>query len=81
MAQSVKSLPAMKETGVQSLGLEDSLEKKIATHFSNLAWRITWSLVGYSPWGHKELDTNPSFVLHISSISYRSSVFAVERVM
>ena len=71
----------MRETEVQSLGLEDSLEKKIATHFSNLAWRITWSLVGYSPWDHKDLDMNPSFVLYISSISYRRRVFAVERVM
>jgi len=44
------------------LGLvwEDPVEKGMATHSSILAWRIPWtekSLVGYSSWGHKELDT------------------------
>ena len=49
----------MQETRVQSLGQEDHLEKEMATHSSILAWRIPWteSLVGYSSWGHKELDT------------------------
>ena len=42
MAQSVKSLPAMWENGVQSLGREDLLEKEMATHSSILAWRIPW---------------------------------------
>ena len=36
----VKSMPAMWETWVQSLGKEDPLEKKMATHSSILAWRI-----------------------------------------
>ena len=40
--QSVKSLPAMLETWVQSLGREDPLEKEMATHSSILAWRIPW---------------------------------------
>ena len=40
MAQLVKNLPAMQETGVQSLDWEDPLEKGKATHF--LAWRIPW---------------------------------------
>ena len=55
----VKHLPAMRETQVQSLGWEDLLEKEMATHSSNLAWKIPWtrSLLGYSPWGRKELDT------------------------
>ena len=43
MAQSVKSLPAIRETWVQSLGWEDSLEKEMATHSSILAWRIPWT--------------------------------------
>ena len=43
MAQSVKSLPAMWKTWVQSLGQEDSLEKEMATHSSILAWRIPWT--------------------------------------
>ena len=37
----VKSLP-MRETGVQFLGLEDLLEKEMATHSSTLAWKIPW---------------------------------------
>ena len=37
VAQSVKSLPAIQETWVQSLGREDSLEKEMATHSSILA--------------------------------------------
>ena len=39
----VKNLPAMPETGVQSLGWEDPLEKGLATHSSILAWRIPWT--------------------------------------
>ena len=38
----VKKLPAMQETQVPSVGREDPLEKRIATHFSILAWRIPW---------------------------------------
>ena len=37
VAQMVKSLPAMQETRVQSLGWEDPLEKEMAAHFSILA--------------------------------------------
>ena len=40
MAQTVKNLPAMRTTWVQSLGREDPLEKEMATHSSILAWRI-----------------------------------------
>ena len=43
MAQMVKSLPAMQETQVQSLGQEDPLEKEMATHSSILAWKIPWT--------------------------------------
>ena len=43
MAELVKNLPAMQETWVQSLGQEDSLEKKMATHSSILAWKIPWT--------------------------------------
>jgi len=38
----VKSLPAMWETQVPSLGQDDSLEKEMATHSSILAWKIPW---------------------------------------
>ena len=39
MTQTVKNLPTMQETQVQSLGQEDPLEKEMATHSSILAWR------------------------------------------
>ena len=39
VAQSVKNLPEEKEIGVQSLGREDLLEKKMANHSSILAWK------------------------------------------
>ena len=42
VAQRLKRLPAMQETRVRSLGQKDSLEKKMATHSSILAWRIPW---------------------------------------
>ena len=40
MVQTVKSLPAMQETWVQSLGPEDLLQDEMATHSSILAWKI-----------------------------------------
>ena len=42
-AQKVKNLPSMQKTRLRSLGLEDTLEKGIATHSSILAWRIPWT--------------------------------------
>ena len=42
VVQTVKRLPTMRETWVQSLCWEDLLEKKIATHSSILAWKIPW---------------------------------------
>ena len=71
MAQTVKCLPTMWETWVQSLGWEDLLEKEMATHSSippgeSHAWR---SLIGYSPWGRKESDTTKR--LHFLSLSWQ----------
>ena len=43
VAQTVKRLPAMRETRVWFLGREDPLEKEVATHSSILAWRIPWT--------------------------------------
>ena len=43
MAQTIKSLPAVQETWVRSLGWEDPLEKEMATHSSALAWKIPWT--------------------------------------
>ena len=54
MIQTVKNLPAIRETWVQSLGWEDPLEKGKAPHCSILARRIPWT--GESM-GRKESDT------------------------
>ena len=55
VAQMVKSLPAMQDNQVRSLGQEDPLEKEMATYSSTLprkfhGWR---SPAGYSPWGRR----------------------------
>ena len=59
------------ETQIQPLGWEDPLEKGMATHSSILAWKSheQGSLVGYSPWICKKLDTIEQLTLsHFSSI-------------
>ena len=43
VGQTVKNLPAVQETRVQSLGLEGPLEKELATYSSTLAWRLSWT--------------------------------------
>ena len=55
----VRNLPAMKETRVPPLHWEDPLEKGIITHSTILPREFHGqrSLMGYSPWGHKESDT------------------------
>ena len=61
----VKTLPVVRKPWVRSLGWEDPLEKGMATHSSILAWRTPGmgSLVGYSPWGHKESGTTKQLIL------------------
>ena len=53
VAQSVKNLPAVQETWVQTLGWEDPLEKEMANHSSILAWKISWTVQpgGLQPMG------------------------------
>ena len=59
LAQTVKNLPAMRETWVQSNGWEDPLEEGMATHSSILAWRILWTEEpGYSRWGSQRVTHN-----------------------
>ena len=69
----------MRKTWVQSLGREDLLEKEMATHSSTLAWKIPGqrSLVGYSPWGHKESDTTERlhFLFFLSNPHWTGFVF------
>ena len=59
VAQTVKNLPAMQETWVQSLGWEDPLDKGMAMHSSILAWRIprTEEPGGLQSMGLQELNT------------------------
>ena len=59
VAQITENLSAMQETLVQPLGGEDTLEKGITTSPVFLPGELHGqkSLVGYSPWGLKDLDT------------------------
>ena len=58
VAQTVKNLPAMRETWVRSLSWEDPLEEGMVTHSSILAGEFHGqrSPEGYSHWGRKDLD-------------------------
>ena len=59
IVQSVKTLPAVQETRVRFLGWEDPLEKEMAIHSSNLAWRTPWTEEPgrLQSMGLQELDT------------------------
>ena len=76
----VKNPPAMQETWVPSLDREDPLEKGMTTHSNILARKIPWisSLVGYSPWGRKELGHNwTTDTLVIKRLSIQSLLLAL----
>ena len=66
VAQTVKRLPAMQETGVQFLGREDPLEKEWQPTPVILPGKSQGqrSLADYSPWGRKELDTTERLHFH-----------------
>jgi len=58
-----KNLPAIRETRVQSLGVDDYLKKKMATHSNILAWRIPWT---EEPGGlESKLDTTEQLTLSL----------------
>ena len=59
MAQTVKHLPIMWETQVQSLGWEDSQEEEMATHSSILAWEIAWT---EEPGGLQSMGVTKSWI-------------------
>ena len=72
VAQTVKNLPAMQKTWVQSLGQEDPLEKEMAAHSGILAGRIPWTEEPgglYSPWDCKELDMTKGLTLSLRSLN------------
>ena len=68
MAQTVKNLPAMQETQLQSLGQEEPLEKGMVTHSSILAWRIPWTKEPdrLQSMGRKESDKTEDIYIHIT---------------
>ena len=59
VAETVKNLPAMQETWVQSLGWEDPLEEGMATYSSILAWRIPWT---EEPGGLQSMESKKSWI-------------------
>ena len=70
VVQMVKNVPAMQMTWVRFLSWEDPLEEGKATHSSILSEESHGqrSLVGYSPWGHKELDMTERLLLHLTLV-------------
>ena len=75
MAQTVKNLPVMQETWVQSLGWEDPLEEGMATHSSILVWRIPMNKEEpgrLQSMGHNESDTTErlSIAQHRLTVTY-----------
>ena len=69
----VKNPPTKLETQVRSLSWEDPLEKEMATQSSTLVWKIPWTriLVGYSPWGRKDMGhdwSNSAQLLQITTL-------------
>ena len=72
MAETVKDLPAVWENWVQFLNEEDSLEKKMATHSSILAWEIPWTEEpgGLQSTGHKELDSTKQLTFSFLPVAH-----------
>ena len=68
MAQTVKNMPAMRETGVRSVGQEDPLMKGMATDSGILAWRIPWTEEPgeLQSTDHKESDMTEQLTLTFS---------------
>ena len=77
VAQSVKNLPALQETWIQSLGWAVPLNKEMATHSSILAWGIPCTEPGgLRSMGSHESDTVKSPPPHLTSNQAESTLFA-----
>ena len=74
----VKNLPAVQQTQVRSLGQEDLLEERMATHSSILSWRIPWTEEPgrLLSWGCKELDMTES-LSHRHSLKQNLKVWTI----
>ena len=79
----IKNLPAMQETRFRSLGQEDPLEKRMATHSSILAWRIPWTEEPGSlqSTGSKTVEHNraTNACTHTHTIQFRGSEDVLSR--
>jgi len=82
VAQSIKCLPAMQETWVRSLGVEDPLEKEMAIQSSILVWRIPWieksgrlKSMGVTRIRHDLATKPPCLCFDWKNISMSSSLF------
>ena len=73
----VKNLPAVQETRVPSLVREDPLEKKWQSSPVFLPGECYGqrSLVGNSPWGHKESDMTEQLILSLTSLGFARDGF------
>ena len=82
VAQMVKNMPAMQETGVRSLGQEGPLEKGMATHSNILVWRIPLpeDPVSYNLWDHKELDTTERLTLSGDFSRSSKHIYTIHKV-
>ena len=87
MAQWVKNLPAVQESQVRSLGQEDPLQKGMATHSSNLAWRIPWTeepggrqSMGSQRVGHDKVTHTTSFPYFLPVNSKSGEQFQLEMI-
>ena len=78
VAQLVKNPPAVWETWARSLGWEDPLEKRRATHSSILAWRIPWIVHGVAESRTRLSDFTFTFHFHAleKEMATHSSVLA-----
>ena len=71
VAHTVKDLPVMQETWVLSLGQEDPLEKKMATHSSIPAWRIPWT---EEPGGQSEGSQESAMTLETNTFTSKNII-------
>ena len=81
VAQRVKNLPAMWETWVRSLGWEDPLEDGNLFSISLENPHGQRSMVGYSPWGLKELDTTEQLSTTASNLLLKHSISSKEGIL
>ena len=84
LVATLKNSPAIQEVQVQALSWEDPLEKEMAAHLVFLPGKSheQRSLVGYSPWGQKELDrTEATYCAHTRYYIIPTSLTGVDFVL